>query len=127
MAQIQHFQEVHVNINNTATMAASSNFSTVFDCGGTTVCCIKFDSQMENKTITFYVSNQSLPKVGNTLYPFYDMSGTLISLNVPTIPAGAFAVIQIPPIIFAGVRFIQVVSSLVVPQNSIIEFYSRPV
>lgn len=127
MANVGQFREVHVNVNNTAIMPANTNFSSIFDCGGTTVCAIKFDSQLENKTITFYVNNQPSAPINDTITPYYDAAGSLISINVPTIPANTYAVIQLPPALFAGVRFIQLVASNVVPQDSTIEFFTRPV
>lgn len=127
MANVGQFREVHVNVNNTAIMNANTNFSSIFDCGGTTVCAIKFDSQMENKTITFCVDNQPTIPNNDIISPYYDGTGSLISISVPTIPINTHAIIQIPPALFAGVRFIQLVASTVVPQNSTIEFFTRPV
>ncbi len=122
MATIQDFPQVHVNVGNIATIAASSDFSTIQDCNGTSVCGFIFDEFVEGRDVTFKVGNDA-----SSMWPLTDIATNPITVTAPVIPANQRAAVSIDPQIFAGWRYIQVFINLEAAQTSLVEFALRPV
>lgn len=122
MATIQDFPQVHVNVGNVATIAASSDFSTIQDCNGTSVCGFIFDEFVEGRDVTFKVGNDA-----SSMWPLTDIATNPITVTAPVIPVNTRAAVSIDPQIFAGWRYIQVFINLEAVQTSLVEFALRPV
>ena len=123
MATVQEFPQVHVNEGNIQTIAASTNFSTIQDCNGTSVCGFVFDEFVEGRDVTFKVSND----LTRGIWPLTDILSNPITVVAPVIPANTRAAVSIDPQIFAGWRYIQVFINLEAVQASQVEFALRPV
>ena len=125
MATIQQFREVHVNVNNSVIMPANVAYTGEFDFGGTSPCAVQVDEFMENKSLTFQVSDN--PFADNNVYANYYKDGVLVQIDIPTIASGQLHVAYLPPALFAGVRYMRVIADNIVVQDSKIVFYNRPV
>lgn len=124
MTTVAEFREVHIDENTTVVIPATTTTSPLYDCGGSSICALQVDEQLSGKTLTFLVGQ--IPNKG-VLYPFVDPTGANIGVVCPAISSGQKAVIQIPPGIFAGIRFVRVVASGAVATDSIMTFFVRPV
>lgn len=123
MATVQEFPQVHVNEGNIATIAASSDFSTILDCNGTSVCGFVFDEYVNGVDATFKVSND----LTRGYWPLNDAASNPVTVVVPAIGANQRAAVYVDPQIFAGWRYVQVIVSAVVVADSHVEFALRPV
>ncbi|PIZ04083.1 MAG: hypothetical protein COY58_05940 [Gammaproteobacteria bacterium CG_4_10_14_0_8_um_filter_38_16] len=124
MATVTNYREVHVNQNVTLEILAGETVSGALDCAGTTLCAIRADEQLSEATLNFLVTNDTTVPAA-LLYNTAD--SLLISVVVPTLGAGEAAWIQIPPAVFAGLRYFAVVSDVAPAQNSTLYCAVRPV
>lgn len=124
MAQASQFQEVHVDQFNLLVVPAAASLSPIFDCGGTTLCGFIADEQLSGLNVFFNVSNRP----GTSLSALYDGSATPapVQFTLPAIGPGQTVYTYIPPIIFAGVKYIQFSLSSSVAADSTIELCVRP-
>ncbi len=124
MSKVTDFREIHVNTQNTVTLASGQTESDILDCGGTTLCGIIADSNLSGAVLVFNVSNNPT----SVLYPLYDGAAppVRVSYTMPPIAPGDKAFTFIHPSVFAGIRYVQIVALIAPGADSVVELCVRP-
>lgn len=125
MANPSLFPPSHADEAIDQVIITGSSQTQVLDCAGCTLCGVIVDEHLSNANLTFQVAVRK----NDGMVGLYDGAAppALVNYTVPVIAPGAKAAITIPPIVFAGFRYVKILSSAPVGGDSHITFVVRPV